>query len=404
MNILFLADIFPYPANSGGRLRTYNLIKQLSKENKIDLICKHEQEICEKDMQIFSRYLNDLETIFIHKKSNLIRGFRLFFNKSDKLYLSYSDEYQQKLNKWLKTKEYDLIFVDSLYMYQYVYMNNNVDRTKVKILLDLHNVEHEIIYRMMKNSNSIPVKLYSWKEYKNIVNIEKKYTKDADIMITVSKRDREEYIKLYNINKNKIHVIDNGVDIKIAESYKMSSNKVINEKYILFIGSLWYRANRDGINWFVNNIWPQIHKYDKELKLKIIGKNTDGNETKSANNVEYLGFIEDIYAYYKQCKCFVVPLKYGSGTRLKILEAMSFKVPIVSTTIGAEGLLVENYKNILIKDEEEEFVEGIKSILEDKKLADDISREGHMLVKEKYDWDKIGLNMNKILEIHLKRG
>ena len=397
MNILFLADMFPYPPQSGGRLRTYNLLKQISSNNNIDFICKSEEVITNDKINHLKRYAKSVNCIVDKKKSSVNRIINLLKNKSDKVYLSFSNEYQQKVDTYLENNEYDIIFVDSFYVYQYIYNNVKVNRSKSKIIIDLHNVEHEIIYRMMKKSTSLFIKIYGFKEYRNIIKLEKKYVKDVDLILNVSQRDKDQYIKLYNIDPKKMVVINNGVDINIANNYKLK-NQLKEEQYVLFIGSLWYRPNRDGITWFIKKIWPIINKELPELKLKIIGKNLDNQEEEKYENVEYLGFIDDIYEYYSKCSCFIVPIQYGSGTRLKILEAMSFKCPIVSTTIGAEGLEVENMKNIILSDAEDLFAKNVINVIEDKKLSDKLSINGYKLVEEEYTWDKIGEKLRTSIE------
>lgn len=395
MKILFLADVFPFPAISGGRLRTYNILRQISKEySDIDFYCINEDIPEEKDVKYLSLYANNIEIFYTPKKSSKERIINILKNKSDKLFLNYSEEYKENIDKILKLKKYDLIYSDSLWMYQYIYKNSLIDRNKTKLIIDLHNVEHEVIYRMLQESDSFSVKLYSFLEYRKIKKLEKAYSSDSNYIFTVSERDKDRYTELYNINREKIKVVYNGFDMSIAENYY---NELNNEygKFLLFVGSLWYRPNYEGISWFIKDIWPEVKEKYKDLKLLIIGK-YDEKDILRGKDVEYLGFVEDIYGYYKNCIGTVVPLKMGSGTRLKIVEAMSFKVPVISTTIGCEGISVEDNKNILIADNNEEFMDKIDMLVNED--INSIIEDGYELVKSEYNWDSIGLKLNAYIK------
>lgn len=395
MKILFLADVFPFPAISGGRLRTYNILRQISKEySDIDFYCINEHIPEEKDVRYLSLYANNIEIFYTPKKSSKERIINILKNKSDKLFLNYSEEYKENIDKILKLKKYDLIYSDSLWMYQYIYKNSLIDRNKTKLIIDLHNVEHEVIYRMMQESDSFSVKVYSFLEYRKIKKLEKTYSSDSNYIFTVSERDKDRYTELYNINREKIKVVYNGFDMSIAENYY---NELNNEygKFLLFVGSLWYRPNYEGISWFIKDIWPEVKEKYKDLKLLIIGK-YDEKDILRGKDVEYLGFVEDIYGYYKNCIGTVVPLKMGSGTRLKIVEAMSFKVPVISTTIGCEGISVEDNKNILIADNNEEFMDKIDMLVNED--INSVIEDGYELVKSEYNWDSIGLKLNAYIK------
>ncbi|WP_326511630.1 glycosyltransferase family 4 protein [Clostridium intestinale] len=395
MKILFLADVFPFPAISGGRLRTYNILKQMSNKYKdIDFYCINESIPEKNEIDHLSQYTKKIEVIYTPKKSSKERILNILKNRSDKLFLNYSEEYQNTIDRILKIENYDVIFSESLWMYQYIYSNPLVDRQKTKLIVDLQNVEHEIIYRMMKESSSVSVKLYSLIEYLKIKKIENKYANDADLIFTVSERDRDRYIELYKLDKKKSKVVYNGFDISIADNYLKSIENEYGD-FLLFVGSLWYRPNYEGISWFIKDIWPKVKEKYKELNLVVIGK-YDEKDIINGPDVKYLGFVEDIYGYYKNCIGTVVPLKMGSGTRLKILEAMSFKAPVVSTSVGCEGILVEDNKNILIANTDMEFINNIQLLLENK--MNNIKQEGYNLIKDKYDWERIGMELNSYIE------
>ncbi|MFZ7121897.1 MAG: glycosyltransferase family 4 protein [Eubacteriaceae bacterium] len=394
MNMLFLSECFPYPPISGGKLRTYNIIKQIKKLNyEIDLLCLTDSKINENEVEHMKRYVKSSKAIIIKKKHPILRILNIMKFKSDKEYLCKSNIFKRHIKVLLKKNDYNFIFCESLWMYQYLYNNKLIDKSKNKLILDVQNVEHEIIYRMMQNNKNTSVIIYSAIENKRIKKLECKYAKDADLFCTVSNRDKEIYIKLYELNEKKVKVIDNGIDISISDNYENSIKS--EDKYILFIGSLWYRPNYEGIQWFIKEIWPRIKEINTDLNLRIIGK-FEKKIYYEDKDIEFLGFVKDIYTYYKNCAAFIVPLRVGSGTRLKILEAMSFKVPIISTSVGCEGINVINKKNIIICDDPIEFSKEVNDVVNN--IYPNMAEEGYNLVKNNYDWNIIGRKLGIYLE------
>lgn len=396
MNLLFIADVFPFPFDSGGKLRTANIITQLSKEYSIDLICLNNETITNENLKIAEEYIDSVEYGVVSKKSPVSRIVNLAKFKCDKAFLMYYSAIQRIMDKKLEEKDYSIIFVEQLYTYQYIDRYVNKHGLKTPVVVDFQNVEHELIYRMMKSSPSFMTKIYGFIEYRNIMRFEKKVIKQADHFLVVSERDGDLYRKIYAIPKTKISVVDNGVDLKIADREMADFREIETEKHsFLFIGSLWYRPNKEGVEWFINEVWNKILEKWPKSKLYIIGKMNRNDNLPIAANIEYLGFVDNIYQYYRKCSCFIVPLKFGSGTRLKIVEAFSFKIPIISTSAGAEGLDVTHRKELMIANTADEYSACVSALFSSDELVSRIVENGFNLVSQKYDWDIIGKRLNE---------
>jgi glycosyltransferase involved in cell wall biosynthesis len=202
-----------------------------------------------------------------------------------------------------------------------------------------------------------------------------------DGITTTSIRDKE-VIKKY-VSGMKIEVIPNGVD---TSYFKPAPTNSI-EKALVFTGTMDYYPNVDGMAFFIREILPIILKEEPDLKLYIVGKNPPSQMKKFENsNIVITGFVNDIRPFVQRAAVYVVPLRVGGGTRLKILEAMAMEKPVVSTPIGCEGLEVEDEKNILIASDPHSFASYVLKLLRDATLRMRLGREGRQLVESKYDW------------------
>jgi len=275
----------------------------------------------------------------------------------------------------------------------------------IPVLVNMHDVEHETILYFRRISQSIIKKLYYSIEYFNVVRLEKKAISTVTRMIAVSKRDMECYIKKYSFEHEKWIYVNNGVDIDIANNEPIVKR---DPNTVLFLGSLKHPPNIHGLEWFVNNIWESVIKNEKKAELLVVGSGEVSEDFKKMlmdkDGVHYLGYVENVYPLLRKCTCLVVPLLSGSGTRLKILEAFSFKTPVVSTTIGAEGLPVKNGIHLMIANEEMDIANKIVEIFNSSKLRTKLVENSYQLVCNEYDWDLIGEKfINEIESIsHLK--
>ena len=183
---------------------------------------------------------------------------------------------------------------------------------------------------------------------------------------------------------SKIVVMPNCVDFDEFSSYFNSDQKIdsAGEKFnVTFIGSLFYPPNRDAVDIIVSTIAPH---FSNDVQFLIVGKNPPDLHT--PDNVHFLGYVDDIKQTISQSDICIAPLRFGGGTRIKILEYMAMKKPVISTSKGAEGLCVRNGEHIILEDDLELFHEQIYTLLNDDKKMRVIGEKGHALVREKYDW------------------
>jgi len=395
--ILYIADTFPFPYNTGGKLRTANIMMQLHKKYDIDFVSYSTEPVKLDQIQQISEFCNDVKCFDEGIPSKIKRVCNILKMKSNKAFIIYSKKMQRGIDQLLADNEYSFIVIERLYCYPYIEKHLKDKNFKVPVFLNMHDVEHESILYFRKISNLIIKKIYYSMEYVNVIKLEKKAISNVTKMIAVSKRDMECYMKKYPFGHKKWICVNNGVDIRIADKEPIVKR---DEKTVLFLGSLKHPPNIHGLEWFVKHIWGHVIKQEKDAKLLVVGSGEISAELKcllaSKAGIEYLGYVENVYPLLRSCTGLIVPLLSGSGTRMKILEAFSFRAPVVSTTIGAEGLPVKDGVHLLIADNEIEIADKIVALFHSSELGAKLAQNGYELVCREYDWDLIGDKFLKV--------
>lgn len=388
-DILVVADIYPFPHNTGGKLRTANLIIQLSRKYNIDFVCFSLDCIETKYIEKAKEYCRN---VIVHEAimpSKAKKIGNLLSKRCNAEFIVHSKEMQQSVRELTQKNDYKIILVERLYAYQYV-----KDVIKVPIFLDMHDIEREAMNYFSKIANN-PLQKYHYKiEMKKVKKLEKFVVAHVAKMITVSERDKDIYLQYFPKTREKWFVVNNGIDLSKAVVSPVVSR---DSQTVIFVGSLRHPPNLHGLRWFVSFAWPLVVAQYPNAKFIVVGSGEISDEDKellsSTKGVEFKGFVENIYPLLRKATCLVVPLFSGSGTRLKILEAFSFNLPVVSTTVGAEGLPYKDEKNIIIANEADEMREGISKIFTDKQYAESLSISAYELVTIDYNWEKIGKNL-----------
>jgi glycosyltransferase involved in cell wall biosynthesis len=217
----------------------------------------------------------------------------------------------------------------------------------------------------------------------------------ADVVTAVSEKDE---LRAQEWGANSTGVVSNGVDTEAITPCPSGSD--VTAKELLFLGSLDWFPNKDAIRYFVEDIFPLVRKLDKEILLNIVGRRPDQALRKiaaSTEGVTLTGEVDDVVPFLRKAAAVVVPLRIGGGTRIKIIEAMSAGKVVVSTSIGAEGLDVEDGTHILIADTPETFAAAIVKALGGS-VSERISANARRLVEKKYGWKRQAENLERYWE------
>ncbi|MBF0483975.1 MAG: glycosyltransferase [Candidatus Omnitrophica bacterium] len=390
MNILFLAPRLPYPIDTGGKIRTFHNLKQLALRNNVDLVCFSFNKEDVKYEKIFQDMGINLCLIPATKLSGISATISILFSKQPFAV----DKYRSKnmlgmLENLVGQEKYDIVHIDHIHMGQYVSR-----AWSIPSFIDEHNVEYRILERCADvEGASIKGWLYRAQARKM-----KSYEKEILSMVkggfAVSEDDAAILRELTD-NKSKIEIIPNGVDTEY-----FTSENIADENALVFTGSMDWMPNDDAMIYFCEEVLPLLN--EKDLKIYIVGKDPSHKLKEFAKKdpqVVVTGRVDDVRTYINKAKIFVVPLRIGGGTRLKILEAMSMEKAVVSTSIGAEGIAYTKGKDIMIADTPEVFANTIRSLLSDTAKQKFLGKNGRELVCSQYDWSIVGKKLNSIYEM-----
>ena len=266
----------------------------------------------------------------------------------------------------------------------------------VRRVLDAHNVDSCLLEQQLKQASTPSVAARLLSESKRLRHIETNLAREVDTVLACSEEDRQWFVS-HNPHLEH-HVIPNGVDAQRFRPSGYSQGQISKE--VLFCGSLRYSPNIEGLNWFLEAMWPALKQADSEVRLSIVGqggKQGDFPLTLDDARVEFVGEVDDVRPYYHRAAVAICPLRLGSGTRLKILEAMACGTPVVSTSLGAQGLDAPQGTHWLCADTPADFCRAIEQLLTNDSLHAGVRLAGRQVVEAKYDWDVIGLRLTEVL-------
>ncbi|MFV0438589.1 MAG: glycosyltransferase [Desulfopila sp.] len=393
--ILFITTKSPLPMNDGHSLRSCNIIKQLAKDFDIHLLSfvKSSEE---------QFYIPELEEIC--KSVQLIEVaenksfFKLFFSLvvsviSGKAFVVYKynkKEMHQCIKDIVKKLNISLVHLDMLPLGVYV-----KDIKGCNLVLDEHNVESALLKRRVKNEKKFVSKLFYKIQQQRLERFEKDVTSKVDHILACSDIDKD---LLSSFSATPITVIPNGVDI---EFFRPATQNLETKNSLVFVGGLDWFPNLDAVTWFDGKILPLILEDFPQISLHVIGNKSsiDAVKLKHPASITFHGRVEDVRPFISRATLFVVPLRIGGGTRLKILNAMAMKKCVVSTSIGAEGLGAMDGENIVIADTSQDFAEKIRQCLNAPEYSNTIGEGGYTHILENFQWDAIGNDLRKVYHL-----
>ena len=303
-----------------------------------------------------------------------------------------TNEMKQALAALLSEQEFDFVQVESIHLMNYLPMIRAA-RKRPLVICDWHNVESELMRQYGESEGNFARRAYARRTARLMNEAEQEALREFDAHIVVSEEDAERLLRMNSAAR--VFVIENGVDPAYYGDTQDESN---TKNRIIFVGSMDYHANIDAAVNFARNVWPILHDKKPELTFTIVGRDPAPTvrELSSIAGLEVTGSVEDVRPFYHEAIAAVVPLRVGGGSRLKILEAMAAGVPVVSTTIGAEGLKVGDGENILLADNDQDLVDKIVSVIDDENLRTRLVAAAHALIAERYDWSKLGVTLTSV--------
>lgn len=382
MKILFLSRWFPHPPDNGARIRVLSLLRGLARKHRVDLISFVEDPPSPESCEVLREFLGEVLTVpyraFQPGKLTALAG---FFSPTPRSLLdTYSRAMADAVFRLAVKERYDLVIASELDMAPYARLVSGAR----KVLEELEVTK--IARRSLDEPHLLRRLRYGltwWKLSRYLVRL----LGEFDGCTVVSELEREVVMRCAPQLKN-MAVIPNGVDLSF---YQPADEREMEPESLIFTGAVSYRVNFEGLEYFAREIYPLILAERPGARLYVTGK-TDPAPLEQLNLREkmvFTGYLADLRPMLRRACVNVVPLLTGGGTRLKILEGWAAGTPIVSTSRGAEGLLFEDGRHLLIADQPGQFARAVLRILSDPALRASLRENGRALVETHYDWNAI---------------
>jgi polysaccharide biosynthesis protein PslH len=402
MRVLVVASYLPYPLLTGGRIRVYNLLRRVANRHEVSLAALLESPQDAEGIPHLREFCARVETAPYpaHQRSRLAKApgmlrYALQGRPPD-LMLLHSEELVSKIRQLFSTMDFHIVQIEQ---FMGLYLETLPRNKSYKTVQMFHNVESHNYARMAQVERQWYGRLRASINGFGMRHWEHRYAEKFDRCTTVSEVDKQ---LLMTANPRlQIDVIPNGVDTEAFQPLPPAPASV--PPSLIFVGSMGYPPCADAALYFCNQILPLIRQVINPVEVRIVGWNPPPEVLRlNGNGVRVTGRVEDVVPHYQESSVCVVPLRAGSGTRLKILEAMALGRPVVSTSIGCEGLEVVDGEHLLIGDTPERFAANTLSLLRDRALYQSMRVSARRLVEARYGWDKIADRLmdvyNEVLE------
>jgi glycosyltransferase involved in cell wall biosynthesis len=403
MRILWLKTELLHPVDKGGKIRTYYMLKELKRTHHVTYLALDDGMAAHDAVEKASEYCDELIRIphqtrpkfsagfYCELASNLLSPLPYFMKKYE------SQEMRRHIEMMSGKGLFDVLVCDFLQPS----VNVPMQMTEPTVLFQ-HNVEAMIWKRHFEVQSNPLKKAYLYGQWKKCVSYESSTCRRFDHVIAVSKEDVEMMERDYNC-KN-ISDVPTGVDTGF---YRSSGQIEIDPSNLVFTGSMDWLPNEDAIQWFTKEIFPLIKLSVPKATVTIVGRNPYASLvelSKRDTSIVVTGRVDDVRPYIEKAAAYIVPIRVGGGTRLKIYEAMAMQKPIISTTIGAEGLPVRDGEELLIADTPRSFADSVVRLLDKPEFGEKLGANAAKLVREQYGWDSVAADFTNSCEKLLSCG
>ncbi len=388
--VLYLTQVLPYPLNTGARVRQYYVLRHLARTHEVTLVSFVRGDDRPEHVTHLKTMCHAVHTVPMARSrwrdgraalKGLLTRIPIVIARDEIVPM------QQTLARLLASESFDVVHADQVSMSKYGLLGKSA-----RHVLDLHNAMYLVTERLAAHETNPLKRLMFQREARALARYEAELCAKYDQVTFVTDEDRkliERQLACW-----KVRVPDRRfttIPICIDPSDKQPITPVARPQRITALGVMFWPPNAEGVLWFAQEIWPRIHAQQPHLIFTVVGKNPPEYLTQlhGTNGIEVLGFVPEVEAILADTAVFVVPLRAGGGMRVKILDTWSWGLPIVSTSIGAEGIDVCDEENILIADTPDAFSAAVLRAANDTDLNQRLRRNGRRWVEEKYNWKTI---------------
>ena len=389
LNILFVANRFPYPPFRGDKLKIFNLTRRLSQNHNLYLVTFYEKR---SELQYFKDiepFFKEIELVYLPQWKSVFNGIYALFTTTPLQVLYFKSNKMQKMVDFaVKQYKIDVVHTQHLRMSQYT------KHLKLPKILDLPDAFSLYFKRRNETERPLINQIIDKIEIGRLVKAEE-VVKVYDKTLVCSAEDKAYLEKLHKTEN--IDILLNGVDLdtfEVGEGHDYSQNQTV-----LFTGNMDYAPNVDAVQYFAKDIWPKVLKQFPTATFIIAGQRpVDVVKKLESKTIQVTGFVPDLKDMYAQASVVVAPLRFGAGTQNKVLEAMAMGVPVVCTHIGFEGLQVKSGEGVILAKTKEKFVTDLCNLLEDNELRKNVGESGLDIARNRFSWDGIAKTLETYLE------
>ena len=400
MKILFLHKRSLFPADTGGKIRTLNVLKHLAKWHEITYLCN---VLPEEEPHLARMSDLGLNVVAIPWKEAARDSFPFYFGLASNLLSKYPYSVNKDFDKRVRSKAIELLSNSefNLLICDFVQMARNVlDVGPIPKILFQHNVEAQIYRRLADNEPNVFKRMFIRRQQLKMEAFERSAGKAFDQSIAVSPQDKQMFEEDYGWKH--VTVIDTAVDTE----YFRPENSDRIEGRLAFIGSMDWRPNQEGILRFAKRVFPSIRERYPNATLDIVGRNPPAfiKRLSSYPGVVVTGKVEDVRPYISRASMTVVPIYSGGGTRLKIFESMAMGTPVVSTPLGADGLNIGDGKHMVCADSDQQFADAVCKLLGSAQGRHLLAAQALKHVSQNYSSEIIAKQFNEICRMTVECG
>lgn len=393
MKILMVSSYLPFPLHSGGQVRLYNLIKELSDKHEITLICEKRPHQTQEDVSEVEKICKKVVTVTRRKQWTVENVVKSVATTHSFLVTGHTHrQMQQEIQELLLEEKFDVIHVETFYVSQ------NLPVTSLPIVLVDHNIEHHVYKRFM-NRAAFPLRPLLAIDIAKIKKDEELAWKQAQKVVAVSVGDKE----VMEHSGMKPALVPNGVNIKqFAFRETLLSQGSGGQRKILFIGDFKWLQNKDSVSFIINDIFPLIKEKNKNVKLWIVARSIPDSIRNLTSDPDVL-FDETSSAkptpeIFQAADILLAPIRVGGGTSYKILESMSSGTPVVTMPMSASAINAVDGESIVVGRVAQELADRTIELLENKNLYVKIAKNGRILIEEHYSWKQIAKELEAVYE------
>jgi polysaccharide biosynthesis protein PslH len=396
LRVVMVDEELPYPPTSGKRIRTLNLTLRLAKRHQLTYVC-HRNADAEEARQAAAFFAEQgIETVVVDRtvpsKSGLRFYARLAANLLSPLPYSVATHTSPALRRALAEHAASHP-VDVWHCEWTPYaeaLRGVADGRRVAMA---HNVESVIWQRYYETETNALRRWYIGRQWRKFQRFERRILGEVEHTIAVSDVDAQRFREDFDVRR--VDVVENGVDTAYfqPQAYRRETSR------LLFLGSLDWRPNLDGVQLLLERVFPTVRAVEPSARLCVVGRNPpEALRQRIADmpGVELHGSVPDVRPYLADCGTLVVPLRIGGGSRLKILEALASGTPVVSTRIGAEGLCLEAGRDLTVVEDIDDLAGALVTAMRDPDTMRDQAERGREKVLERYDWDRLAEQLEHV--------